>query len=91
MKTTEKVGVLCVYDNEKTLIAINKLDMATRKHIFYKCVEMSEEEIEGLLKCDEKNIATLRDNVKTSLSEISSDPNQIMSRQQSSGNIILKR
>lgn len=57
MKKTEKVGVLCVYDNDNNLIAINKIDMVSRKHVFYKCVEMSEEEIEGLLKCDEKNIA----------------------------------
>jgi len=57
MKTTEKIGVLCVYDGDKNLIAVNKLDMVSRKHVFYKCIEMSEEEIELLLKGDEKNIA----------------------------------
>lgn len=56
MKTTEKVGVLLVKDSKENIIAMVCKDMVTRKNIFYACSEMSVDEIEHLLKDEEKNI-----------------------------------
>ena len=57
MKTTEKVGVLLIKDTNGNIIGMVCKDMVTRKNIFYTCSEMSVDEIEHLLKGEEKNIA----------------------------------
>lgn len=57
MKTTEKVGVLLIKDGKANIIGMVCKDMVTRKNIFYACSEMSVDEIEQLLKGEEKNIA----------------------------------
>ena len=57
MKSTEKVGVLLIKDTNENIIGMVCKDMVTRKNIFYTCSEMSVDEIEHLLKGEEKNIA----------------------------------
>jgi hypothetical protein len=49
--------VLLIKDGKDNIIGMVCKDMVTRKNIFYACSEMSVDEIEQLLKGEEKNIS----------------------------------
>lgn len=50
--TTQKEGVITIFDDEGELIAIIYKDMKSRKNIFYATTEMSMEELEKLVGSD---------------------------------------
>ena len=49
---TSKEGVTTIFDNESQLVGIIYKDMNSRKNIFYKCQEMSMEELEMMVGSD---------------------------------------
>jgi hypothetical protein len=52
MKTTQKEGVTTIFDADGELEGIIYKDMKSRKNVFYKCEEMSMEELEIMVGSD---------------------------------------
>ncbi len=52
MKSTQKEGVTTIFSKDGELEAIIYKDMKSRKNVFYKCEEMSMEELEQMVGSD---------------------------------------
>ncbi len=52
MKNIEQKGVLCIYNDDRELVAIVEKDEKSRKNVFYTCKEMDFATLERFLKAD---------------------------------------
>lgn len=54
--TTEKIGLMVVYNDARELVAVIHKDEKSHKNIFFSCSEMDMTQIEHLLTIDTSKI-----------------------------------